>query len=160
MKRRNIKIASGQSILEIVIALAIFVGLAISLVVLTLAGFSLLERSRDIVRAGALAQEGLEAVRSIRDRDWSELAYERSGVAVANNQWVFKGEGTTDTIGNFIRTIDFFPVYRDGNGDIAAAGDPGASLDASSTMITVGVSWEIRPGTDETVERTTYLTNW
>jgi len=157
MKRKNIKNMNGQSILEITIALALFAGLAVSLVVLALSGFSSLVRSRDIARAGALAQEGIEAVRSIRDRDWSEFAYDRSGVEISGSSWVFMGEDTTETIGAFTRTIDFYPVYRNVSGQIVAAEDPGASADASSTKVTVGVSWEIRPGTDETVERTTYF---
>ncbi|MFH0891877.1 MAG: hypothetical protein V1867_03800 [Candidatus Falkowbacteria bacterium] len=150
----------GQSVMEIVIALAVFVMFAASTAALILGGFSLLKRGEEYTIASALAREGVEAVRSVRDRDWDELAYSRSAVAVSGGQWALAGEGTTETIGDYIRVIDFYPVYRDGSGNIAAAEDPGASLDASSVKITVGISWETGQGTTESVERTTYLTDW
>jgi type II secretory pathway pseudopilin PulG len=155
------KIASkGQAVVEIVVALAIFALLASSLAVLLLGGFALLERGRQITQAGALAREGIEAVRSVRDRNYDELSYSRSAVTISGNQWVFIGEGTTETIGDFVRRIDLFPVYRDVGGNIVVAGDPGAEEDASSTRVTVNVSWETGSGVDTSISRTTYLTDW
>ncbi|OGF26841.1 hypothetical protein A2303_01780 [Candidatus Falkowbacteria bacterium RIFOXYB2_FULL_47_14] len=150
----------GQSVMEIVIALAIFVMFSASTAALILGGFSLLERGEEFTIAAALAREGVEATRSVRDRDWEEFAYSRSAVAVSGGQWALSGEGTTETIGDFVRVIDFYPVYRDGSGNIAAADDPGASLDASSVKVTVGIFWETGQGINESVERTTYLTDW
>ena len=148
----------GQSLVEIVIALGIFAVIASSSVSLVLSGLVSLERGRQLTRASALAREGLEAVRVIRDRDWNELSYSRSAVAVSGNRWVFSGEGTTEQIGEFERTIDFFPVYRDSSGNIADPGFPGARQDASSTRVAVSVNWEIRPGVTSAAERETYLT--
>ncbi len=151
---------SGQSVVEVVVALAIFVFMAAALGSLLLGGFSSLERSTQLIEARALAQEGIEAVRAIRNRDWNELAYSRSGVEVSGGRWVFSGEGTIDSVGQFERTIDFTPVYRDAAGNIAAAGDPGAARDASSTKMTVEVSWEAGPGIDSAVGQTAYLIDY
>lgn len=147
----------GQSVVEIVVALAIFAVLAAALGTMILGGFSSLKRSSDLIWARALAQEGIEAVRAIRNRNWNELAYSRSAVEVAGNRWVFSGEGTTEEIETFTRVIDFEPVYRDAAGNIAEAGNPGAFLDASSTKVTVDVSWETRTGLDNSIGRTVYL---
>ena len=160
-KIRNKKISSGgQSVIEIVIALALFVIIASSLTFLALGSFDGLERGREFIQAGALAQEGVEAARSIRDRDWGAFSYNRSAVSVSGNRWIFTGEGTTEEIDIFTRTIDFSPVYRDGSGNIVAVGGPGAIVDASSTKVIVNITWEIRPGVDNMITRTTYLTNW
>jgi hypothetical protein len=148
---------TGQSVVEIVVALAIFVFLVAALGSLLLGGFSSLERSTRLIQARALGQEGVEAVRAIRNRDWNELVYGRSGVEVSGGRWIFSGEGTTEEIGRFTRTIDFEPVYRDADGQLAEAGEPGAARDASSTKVTVGISWEIGPGVNGTENRTAYL---
>ncbi len=150
----------GQSMVEIVVALAIFVLIIASLTSLILGSFSSLERGKQFTKAQTLAQEGIEAVRTIRDRAWNELIYNRSAVAVAGNQWVFVGEGTTEQIGSYTRFIDFLPIYRDGNGNIVSSTTPDSYLDVLSKEIIVRISWEIRDGVDNTIEQTTYLTNW
>jgi len=62
----------GQSLLEVIIALAIFALISSALVSLSLGGFVGLEQGGEHMQAQALAQEGIEAVRSIRDRAWNE----------------------------------------------------------------------------------------
>jgi type II secretory pathway pseudopilin PulG len=150
----------GQSMVEIVVALAIFVLIIASLTSLILGSFSSLERGKQLTQAQTLAQEGIEAVRAIRDRAWNELIYNRSAVAVAGNQWVFVGEGTTEQIGEFTRLIDFLPIYRDEDGNMISSTTSDSYLDVLSKEIIVRISWEIRDGVDNTIEQTTYLTNW
>ncbi|RLC38578.1 hypothetical protein DRH27_01960 [Candidatus Falkowbacteria bacterium] len=151
---------TGQSIIEIVVALAIFVLIVSSLGVLIMGSFSLLARSSEFIKASALAEEGVEAVRGIRNRAWNELIYNRSGVEIINSAWSLTGEGTDEQIGNFTRVIDFLPVYRDSTGSIAESDDPGAYSDPMSKKISVSVGWDIGGGSGNSVERNTYLTNW
>ena len=151
---------TGQSIIEIVVALAIFVLIASSLAALIMGSFSLLTRSSEFIKAAALTEEGVEAVRGISNRAWNELIYNQSAVEIADNSWSLIGEGTEEQIGNFTRVINFLPVYRDGAGSIALGSEPGAYADVMSKEIIVGVSWDIGGGSGNSVERNIYLTNW
>ena len=103
----------GQSILEVIIAMAIFAMVSSAMVSLIVGSFSGLEQGGEHTRAEALAQEGIEAVRSIRDRAWNENTYSTSSVVVSGSEWIFDGEGTTEAIGQFTRTISFEDVCRD-----------------------------------------------
>ena len=98
-------------------------------------------------------------MRSIRDRDWQELIYERSAVAIAGSQWIFSGEGTTEEIDNFTRIIDFTAVYRDTQGSQVSDSHPDATLDPDSKLVAVTISWAIRPGTDKALVYTTEVIN-
>ena len=133
--------------------------MAMSLSTLIIGSFSLLERDTQLIKAQALAQEGIEAVVAIKNRDWNELNYNRSAVAVVDNHWVFSGEGTTGQIEKFTRTIDFMPIYRNNNGDIVLSSNSEAYQDASSTQAIVNISWDIGKEIDSNLERTVYLIN-
>ena len=151
---------SGQSIIEIVVALGIFAVIAGTMVSSLLGGLAIAQRSGEYLTAGALAQEGLEAVTAIRNRGWDELSYSRSAVTADNNRWELAGEGTTDNIDGYTREIDFLPVYRDNEGNLADAAQPDAVLDTDSREVRATVSWETETGGEDTISYTTYLTNW
>lgn len=148
----------GQSLLEVILALAVFALISAVMVVMSAGGFVTLQQGGEQTRAEFMALEGLEAVRSIRDRDWNELIFTASSVSVSNGQWVFDGEGTSETIGGYQRLISLAVVCRDDNHDITIC--PGAYTDSQSKKITVQISWEARPGVSNFVKRSTYLTNW
>jgi len=128
------------------------------MITLSLGGFTALEQGGEQTEAEALAQEAIEAVRSIRDRVWNEMIYTTSSVSVSSSQWIFDGETTTETIGKYLRIINFFDVCRDNDNHMVDC--PGSYLDIQSKKIIVNVSWEVRPGVNNEVEKTTYLTNW
>lgn len=64
---------SGQSLLEVVIALALFSLVASAFISLTLGSISSVGYGTDFLAAGALADEGVGAVRAIRDNAWNTL---------------------------------------------------------------------------------------
>jgi len=66
---------AGQSILEVVVARGVFALIAATLMALAIGGLQGLEQGGEQTQAQALAQEGMEAVRSIRDRAWNENTY-------------------------------------------------------------------------------------
>lgn len=144
--------------LEVIVAMAVFSLIATSLASLALGGFSALEQGGEETVAVALAQEGMEAVRSIRDGAWNENTYTQSGVAISGGQWVFSGEGTTDTVGQYVRTLSFADVCRDGSDAVVAC--PGSYVDTHARQATVTVDWSPRAGITNTVQRIAYLTNW
>ena len=148
----------GQSLMEVVLALAIFGFITAALVTMVLGSFSSLESGGEHVEAQELALEGIEAVKSIRDGAWNELTFNQSGVFQSGSQWALLGEGTTETIGQFTRTITYDAVCRNGSDDIVAC--PGSYTDVHTLKVTSQVSWDIRPGITDAVQEIAYLTDW
>lgn len=149
---------TGQSILEVIIAVALFGLLAATILNLSMGGDQALIQGGDQTKAESLAQAGIEAVRAIRDRAWNELTLSQSGVETIANQWQFAGEGTDNVIDKFTRTINFSDVCRDGSNQITAC--PGSYTDVETKKVAVNVSWPVRLGINNSVQRISYLTNW
>lgn len=148
----------GQTLMESIIALAIFSLIAAALASLLLGGSSGSLEGSERTHADALAQEGLEAVRSIRDRGWNELAYSASGVSAVGGEWVLDGEGTSDSEPPFTRQILKTAVCRSAGGDITIC--PGAATDPDTFYITSRVTWQSSGGASLTHSRSSYITNW
>lgn len=158
MPKLNLKFQKGQSILEVIVAVAIFSLIGAAMASMAVGSFTALTQGGEQTEAVNLAQEGIEAVRAIRDRAWNENIYNKSSIAVNSNEWIFNGEGTEETIGQYARTITFSDVCRDNNDEIVVC--PGDYIDVHSKKATVIVSWEIRSGVVNSVQKITYLTNW
>lgn len=128
------------SLVEIILASALF-----GLLVTALAGAYLLGQETTALagsraRAGLLAEEGLEATRNIRDAGWANLIDGAHGLAVAGNQWTFSG--TQDTSDIFTRQLSI------------------ATVDAKRKTITSQVTWQQNQQRAGAVTLTTRLTNW
>lgn len=145
---------------EVIIAIAIFSLFAASMASFILGAIVLTQTGGDVARANALAIEGIEGVRAIRNLSWESLAVNSSGIEVIDGQWVLKGEGTADEIGKFVRTINFLPVFRDAEYDIVASTTPDAVLDNDSQQVEVIVGWDTGRGVRNSVNIITYFTNW
>lgn len=131
---------SGLSIFEVVIAVAIF-----AVITAGFAGAYVLSlKSRrvagDRTYAAFLAEEGLEAVRNIRDNNFSSLVNGTWGLATTSNRWALSG--SQDVSAGFTRQIVI------------------TSADSSTKQIVANVSWR-EPGAvaTSTVSLSTYLTN-
>lgn len=158
MLKFNFKSPKGQSILEVIVAMAIFSLIASSMAAMAVGGFTALTQGGEQIEAANLAQEGIEAVRAIRDRAWNKNIYSKSSVAINAGEWVFSGEGTEETIGQYTRVITFSDVCRDALDEIVAC--PGSYNDVHSKKVTVAVSWPVRSGVVNSVQKISYLTNW
>jgi len=150
----------GTSLIEIVVAMAIFSLISTSLASLLMGSFGLLTRQSEITQANNLANEGVEALRFIKDNKWNSLLYSTSTVNRDSGQWMLSGEGTTEQIGKFSRRINFYPVYRNNFGEIVGADDVGASLDIYSKKAEVLVDWAVGVDGQKEAKRVTYLSNW
>ncbi len=147
----------GQSIVEVIIAMAVFALIGAAMVTLVVGGFTALEQGGEQTEAAAIAQEGMEAVRAIYNRSWDELRYNQSGVSISSGQWVFDGEGTSDVIGQYTRAITFSNACRNASGDIADC--PAAAADANTKKVISAVSWPIREGLANSARRVCYFMN-
>jgi len=134
------KISGGFMMIEVLVSASI---IAVSiLAVMSVAQKSILVSSQALhtSQAASLLEEGAEAVRILRDNEWSNI----SSLSVATDYYPVFSAGTwslsptSSTVGIFTRTVTIANVNRDaGTSDIAPAGidDPGTKL------VTVTVSW-------------------
>jgi len=144
----------GQSLAEVVIAMSIFS--IITLVVSTIFLDSLVSLgvSNEEVRATVIAQEGLEAARSIRDESWLNLIDGAHGVANTGGSWAFSG--VNDIVDIYTRVVTISSVERDVNNNIVATG---GQIDPRTKKVTSVVSWTARNAL-RSVQAVTYLTDW
>lgn len=146
---------TGQSLVEVIVALAIFSLVASALATMAIGGNNALLQGGDQSEAAALAEEGIEAIRAIRDAAWNVSP--DAQVSAGGGSWAYAGGGP-EVIGKYTRTIAFTDVCRDGSDDITPC--PGTYVDAHTRRASVTVSWTTVTGAMNTVERVAYLTNW
>ncbi|OHA53600.1 MAG: hypothetical protein A3A30_00400 [Candidatus Terrybacteria bacterium RIFCSPLOWO2_01_FULL_48_14] len=146
---------NGQSVVEIILAVAVFSIIASGVVVLgvgTLQGYL---RTQDESRAIEIVQEGMDAVRSIRDRNWSSLSVGSHGLSDTGGLWVFSG--VSEIVGKYTRTVTVNSVSRN-----TLCGDPGSGTtqDPDSRGIDVSVIWHGLDGNQRTISTNGELTRW
>lgn len=110
------------------------------------------------LHAALLAEEGLEAVRSMRDASWSaNIAPKTSGVpfyiAFSGNVW--SATSTNAYVGGFERTVTLYAVNRDPSQNIVQSG---GTPDPNTKKATVTISWREQQATT-TRTLSTYLMN-
>jgi len=158
----KLKNSAGQSLIEVIVAVSIFVIIASTSVIAMLGSFSSTRLAKEETQASFFAQEGLEAVQSIRNQGWDEpfLATDCSagcGLTKTGNIWNFSGESDDpDKTAKFSRTVTVENVERS-QGDLV---DSDGTIDEDTKKITVAVSWNFTPMRTNTITLTSYLTNW
>jgi len=137
----------GQSLLELIIAIGIFGIVISSIAFLILDSYVTGRLAREITQAGFLAEEGIEAVRSIRDNSWDDLSFGSHGLAISGNNWIFQvsPEGT-----------DISDQLRGGTRVINVVEE----IDPDRKKIISQVSWEFSKIRSQQIQLVTYLTNW
>jgi Tfp pilus assembly protein PilV len=130
----------GFSLVEVVLAGAVFGLLVSALVTAYLFGQEATATAGQRARAEGLADEGLEAVRNIRDDNYSNLTDGNHGLAIAGGIWTFSG--VSDATDIFTRQVAI------------------SSVDADRKLVVSTVSWQQTPQRTGSVSATTYLTNW
>ena len=116
---------AGFSLVEVILASSVFGLLITALVGAWLYGQEATVLSGNRVRATMFAEEGLEAVRNIRDDAFSNLINGTHGLAVSGNVWMLSG--SSDTAGIFTRQIQI------------------SSIDATRKEIISTVTWQQNP---------------
>jgi len=130
----------GFSLIEVILASAVFVLLVTAFTGAYLYGEESTALSGNRMRANLIAEEGLEAVRNIRDAGFGNLSDGTHGLAVSGNQWAFSG--SRDTVDIFTRQITV------------------SSVDAKRKKVTSEVSWQQNAQRTGIVSLTTRFTNW
>lgn len=157
MRNLKAKNSSGFTIIEVIIATTIISITIFALMSTAQKGIELSNQALRQSQANTLLEEGVEALKSIRDVDWdiiSNLTLETDYYLFFNtttNTWVLDLSSVVpvgsipvypiDSI--FTRKIVIFPVNRDSNDDITEIG----TLDIRTKKIEVTVSWVNSSGT-------------
>ncbi|HBK34534.1 MAG: hypothetical protein UU08_C0006G0019 [Candidatus Uhrbacteria bacterium GW2011_GWE2_40_58] len=147
----------GQSLVEVILVVALFAVIAVSVITVLLSSIQMTKQGVEYVAAAGYIKEGIEAVRSIRDRDWAEVTNGTHGLTTTSGYYEFLGTANTiDTV--YTRTITIEDVYRMGslNGDIA----PSGVLDANTKKVTINVTWDTLEDKTQNIDSVFYVMNW
>lgn len=127
--------------LEVLIALGVFVMAITAAIQLFFGGQSLSVDSVNAILASDYVQEGIGAVRAIRDRGWAELTAGNHGLVFIDGQWQLSG--ASDSRDAFTRVVSI---------------GPGA--DDNVKMATTTITWQTDPLRTQKIELVEQLTNW
>lgn len=145
----------GQSVIEVIVAIAIFVILAGGTVTVVLGSFLSSRQGEEETKASFLAREGVDSVESIRNQSWSNLADGPHGLTNLSGKWAFSGTG--ETINKYTRVVTISSVQRSAGGNIVAAG---GTNDPNTKQVVSKVTWNFTPAQQSTVDMTQFFTNW
>ncbi len=132
--------AKGQSLLEILFAIALFSVGVVTIGYLIVDSSSSMRYGIEALQAESLAREGVVAVRTIRDDSFSRLIPGTYGVVLEDGLWALTPG--SDTTGKFVRTV---------------------TIDEQSEGVREVVStvlWDFHEGVEKQVRHTAHLTNW
>ncbi len=155
--KKNKNKNSGFTLIEVLIACAIITVSMFALMSTAQKGLSLSREALLMSQANTLMEEGAEAVKSIRDNNWTDV----SNLNLNTNYYLYFNtntknwkldtnstsllgyEPTYPVDGVFSRSIVVSSVERDANDDIVASG---GTVDTGTKKITVTVSWTSTSG--------------
>lgn len=136
----------GFSLVEVILASTVFALLVTALVGAYLYGQEATALAGNRARAVMLAEEGLEAVRNIRDENFTNLSNGSKGLVISSNQWAFSG--ASDVTDIFTRRVVIESVEVAGEAE------------RNKKSITATVTWQQNPQRTGTVFLVSRLTNW
>jgi len=158
--RKNIFLSKGLSLVEVVIATSIILVFFMALVGVYNTYIQRVRANIDTVKAIYLTEEGIEAVKFLRDSGWTANI---TPLTIGSNYYLnFSGgmwKTTTSNIytdGVFERKLVFQNASRDPvTSDIVTSG---GTVDNNLRLVTVSVSW-LNHGATTTKSISTYITN-
>jgi len=147
-------------LVEVILAIALFSLFAVALIGLIVASYGSNYQAAERDRAAAYAQEGLDAVSSIRRQAWNLLVDGDHGLSQASGYWEFSGQSDFLADGKYTRIITVSPACRDGFGVIVSCSDSGATTDLNTKKVVSKVSYTAITLMAINIELTSYLTTW
>lgn len=154
------KNTKGFGLIEILIVVGIMGIAFVGLVAFLINSSGIIFRVTRNTEAVALAEEGIEGVRSLRDDGWTTNITTLTENAtyypvISANKWTLTNTNPGTVNNLYTRTVVIAGVNRDVNDDIAVAGTD----DPNTKEVTVKVTW--KEGQDvQDVTIVTYITNF
>lgn len=155
-ERLNIK--KGVGLVEVLVAVFIFTIILSSLILISNMYLSGAGDNLKLTQAAYLAEEGVEAVKVIRDNNWTNISDINLGqsyylyFSTASSTW--QATTTVIYVDDFIRSFVLEEVKRNADGDISDFGD----TDLKTKKLIVFVSWFGKTG-ETTKSLKTYITD-
>ena len=126
--------------MEVLLSVAVFSLFAVALIGAYLYGQESTALAGKSARATLVTDEGMEAVRNIRDAGFANLVDGTFGLTTTGNQW--NVSGASDTVGEFTRSVAV------------------TTIDAFRKRITTTVNWQQNAQRNGVSSAVSYLTNW
>lgn len=150
------KSSSGFGLVELVVVAAIASATLAGFLQAAILSLRLLHAQQESLEATMLAQEGMEAVRSVRDESWTDnITPLINGTVyypmVINNKWILSTNNPGLFNQRYARQVIFGQVFRNATDDIAATG----VADTGTRKVTMTVSWGSKQ-----VQLISYITNF
>ncbi|MDX9892842.1 MAG: prepilin-type N-terminal cleavage/methylation domain-containing protein [Patescibacteria group bacterium] len=159
MTDNTIRINKGFSLVEVILAVALFGMFATALLGLLMNSYGSDVQARQKDLATLYAQEGMEAVWSIRRQSWNFLNNGTFGLDNSAGYWQFLEEA--DLLdGRYTRTIIIADACRDGGSNLVDCLTPGATVDLYAKKVISKVDYASINGIANSVELSAYLTAW
>lgn len=147
----------GLSIIEIIIAVTLMSMIVAGSAVAIVGALGSSRLAKEELQATLLAQQGMEAMQSIRNQNWSNLVDGQYGLSETTGSWGLVSSTESNLLNKFDRQITITAVERDDNADIVPTG---GTVDEQTKLVTVVVSWDFTPTRSNSVELQQYFTNW
>lgn len=162
LKSKNLKLDGGFSVIEILLAAALFLIFSSGAVGIIIHGHRMNLLGEQQAVATQFANEGIEAIRSIKNQNFSTLSNSYcatgSGIQKSGLVWALEATGTSDTFDTiYNRVIKICDVQRDASGNIVASG---GTNDPYLKKVTSTVFWNAGTTRADSVILSTYYTNW
>jgi Tfp pilus assembly protein PilV len=150
----------GFGALEVTAAVAILAFALPSIYELFVRATAAVQGGSRRAEAAALAAEGVEIVRMLRNKGWAANVVSLTNGAtyypmLAANTWTLAAADPGPVQGRYTRTVTASEVRRDAASNISAAG----TIDPDTRLVSVTVSWSER-GQTRTIQLQTYVTNF
>ena len=137
-------VEKGQSLIELLVAVAVFVITASGMIFFILDSYAAGILSGQLTQANFLAKEGVEAATSIRNSNWDDLTAGSHGLSVSEGNWTFQGEE---------EDVSF--LLNQGTRKVIVN-----DVSPDRKEIVSRVSWSFGLSKPQELELVTYLTNW
>lgn len=136
----------GSGMIEILIAAALMGVILIAVINVYSSLTALSLQNTDKIQSTFLLEEGVEAIRTMRDASWSNISNMTVGqtyyLRFQSGAWL--ATTTPQIVDDFWRTATVSNVSRDGSFNIVSSG---GTVDANTRKVQISVAWEVKTGT-------------
>jgi type II secretory pathway pseudopilin PulG len=154
---RLFKRRDGFSVVEIILAAAIFLIFSSGAIFVVLQGMDSNRLGEEEAVANQFASEGIEAAKSIKNQGFANLINTSATGATRSGSGVWTLSGSSNVLNKYTRSISISDVQRDGNGNIVASS---GTIDPLTKKITSAVTWNFNSSRPESISLVSYLSDW
>ncbi len=163
MKFRDlVKNKKGFSLIELLVAVGVFMIIVSSVAVFSVDAFRGLRNVQNRLKASLYTQEVINGIALIKNDSWTTILNNTNMGAMhlsfgSNKYSIVSGTDIKDGV-TYSFTIE--SVYRDSSNNIVAQGTAGATLDTHTRLIRTSATWVDIGGQNQTSTSTSYVNDW